>query len=74
MLEIGATYTVKHRRKGTFTGVVLEQGGEWVRLRLVAPQLLLGASTDWVPGEEITVRASLATFTRLPAKGKEVAP
>ncbi len=62
-LKIGTTYDVEHSRKGNFTLKVTHVGDEWIRGKIVSGRATLISEADYVSGEMISVRRSLASFT-----------
>ena len=69
----GKTYTVRHMRKGTFTGRLLSHDDEWARFEIVAGRTkTMLAYNEAGVGEEVSVRRSLCRFDEAPAEGGEL--
>lgn len=65
-LEIGVEYVITHNRKGTFTGIIKEVGGDWAAVEITTgtTQTLLQCNQR-TTGEETTVRRSFCKFKKV---------
>lgn len=69
MIESGKTYRVNHSRKGKFTMRVTAVRGEWIDGLIIdgrAKYMSMQNQGEGYVGDEVTVRASLATFEEVP--------
>lgn len=65
-LELGVEYTIRHNRKGTFTGIVKSYDSTWaiVEITAGATQTLLQRNQR-TTGEEATIRRSFCQFKKV---------
>jgi hypothetical protein len=65
-LENGATYSVESQRKGNFVGRLVHHCATWAVLEITKGRTsAMMAYNECGPGEEVTVRRSMATLTKV---------
>lgn len=57
-MEVGKTYRITHTRKGTFTGRVLSNDGEWAEIEVTDGVAEHMVKDDVGPGGRVNVRLS----------------
>ena len=65
-LELGVEYTIRHNRKGKFTGIVKSCDSEWATVEITTgvTQTLL-QSNQRTTGMEVTIRRSFCRFNKV---------
>jgi len=69
----GELLEINHTRKGVFKGIAMEnfdtEKNEFYPI-VLADDLVVGASMDWVKGEKIPCRVSLCSIKRITKRDK----